>query len=238
LSSHLQPLAPGEIEESIIDTIDDNPALTLGDLQQLEKHGPIREPFQRLKTLARDSCGEGKSAFFRTSSGAIWKKFPVFIYIDESKYPGTEEKTHVRSAIISVFRDVNEILGFSFFSVRLDPTICPIKISFEYLDTGGIGHTSWRYNRDKEMTQATIRLHTGTRWFINPYEQCYQSGRHLHFPGTMAHELGHAIGIAHNNEDNRATMRPYGQAGETLRATFGLSERTFMHQCYDQFKPR
>lgn len=223
------PLAPGEIEESIIDTEDNDPARTLGDLQQSR--------FRTLRTgvtkqLTRDTCGEGKAAYTRTSSGARWKKFPIYVYIDESKYPGTEPKSTVRIEIIKCFRDVNELMGFSFFSVRLDPTICPIKVSFEYLDTGGIGHTSWRYNSDKEMTRATIRLHTGTRWFINPYEQCNSSGTRYHFPGTMAHEIGHAIGVAHNFDDNRATMRPYGQPGETLRASYGLSERTFLKEVY------
>ena len=234
--SDLNPLKPGETEESVIDTEDDNPTLTLGDLQN-NTTLRMRTQLQAGKSLARDSCGEGNSRFYQTSSGAIWKKFPIFVFIDESNYPGNETKTQVRSAIISVFRDVNEILGFPFFSVRLDPLVCPIKVSFQELDTGGIGHTSWRYNRDKEMTQATIRLHTGTRWFINPNEQCYSSGRYLHMNATLAHELGHAIGIAHNSTDNKATMRPFSQAGETLRASFGLSEKTFMHQFYDQFKP-
>lgn len=182
-------------------------------------------------SIARDSCGEGKSQYYQTSSRAIWKSFPVLVYIDESKYPGTEPKSLVRSEIIACLRQVNELVGFSFFSVRLDPNICKVKISFEPLDTGGIGHCSWR-TRDGAITSAIIRLNTGTRWFINPYEQCGSSGRLMHMPATMMHEIGHGIGLGHNDTDNLATMRPYGQSGETLRETFGLSEKTFLAQKY------
>jgi hypothetical protein len=190
-----------------------------------------------MSSLARDVCGEGRSDYFRTSSRAIWKKFPVFVYIDESRYPGVEPDNVVREAIIRVFRQVNQILGFSFFSVRLDKSICPLRLSFDLLDTGGIGHCSWRYNRDKEITSATIILNTKTRWFVNPYEQCHSSGRNYHMPATVAHELGHAMGLGHNGVDNKSTMRPNSQPGETLRETYGLGEMTFMHKYYDEFKP-
>jgi hypothetical protein len=222
-------------EETIICYEDPNLHKSLGDLQNNTK------TYTRsgTKSFARDNCGEGQPAFYQVSSKTIWKRFPVKVYIDESRYPGVESKAQARAAIKRVLTQTNEELGFTFYTVLTDRSQCNLFIEFGPLSSG-IGLSHYRY-RDRgsgnETYESTVTLNTNTSWFINPVEQCFGSGRKMHMPCTIAHELGHSFGLNHNSTDNKATMRSFGNTGETLRETYGLSEKTFLHQFYDRFKP-
>ena len=192
-----------------------------------------------MSSVARDNCGEGHDYYVQVPSKTIWKKFPILVFIDESRYPGTESKLEARLGIKRVIDQVNSIMGFSFYSIRLDKSISNLIIEFGELSSGiGKAEYSYRFGSPNETYKGRVILNTRTKWFINSSEQCHSSGFKFHMPATIAHEIGHTVGLDHNTLDNKATMRPFSQAGETLRETFGLSEKTFMHKFYDKFKPQ
>jgi hypothetical protein len=219
-----------KIQRSTINDPDDpDPKKHLGFLQTQ------RPVFKKLAPGARDQCGEGKSKYYRSPGNRQWKTFPVTVFINVSGYKGKETDRVVYDEVVSLFKYINNEVGFELFRIVEGKTQAKLTFEWAPLEGSTTGRCTTSYS-GSTIKKVTIKLDNSSRsWFINPKPQCHSSGTKYHFPSTAMHEIGHGLGLAHNETDKLATMRPYINRGETLRDTPGLSERTFLKDVYRKY---
>jgi predicted Zn-dependent protease len=112
-----------------------------------------------------------------------WAKLPVLVYSD----PADLSNTWAAKAAISVW---NEWLQKHMFAYTSDETMADVSIS-----RGGPGY----WVRAYAMHYMFLGVHKAK---IVVYDSA------IHDEETMAHELGHILGLAHDHADRRSIMYP------------------------------
>lgn len=184
---------------------------------------------------ARDICGNGGSLFTAHSPKIAWRKFPILYHVDASSAPVTD-KMGVESAIDkafntynAVYRQIKNNATIVMFKRTMDPVLAKVKVRWQYLDgalknLGRCYYSWWTSYPVGELKSASVNFDTADKWFISNVERCGYSGLYFDIQNIASHEIGHAVGLAHNFGDPYSTMYPTSKAGETLRRSLGTAD--------------
>jgi predicted Zn-dependent protease len=191
-------------------------------------------------TTARDLCGNGGQVFTRHSPRIRWTKFPVVYYIDSVNAPVTDKST-VDYAINRAFNGFNVAYQLAkgrndvtMFSKTVDRTQAKIIVQWQYLDGAlrNLGRCYYSWYTTGQMKSAQVNFDVADKWYISTVERCGYSGLYFDIQNIAMHEIGHAIGLAHNTVDAYATMYPTSKAGETLRRSLGNADLAAFRDLY------
>lgn len=189
---------------------------------------------------ARDLCGNGGFTFTKHSPRISWRKFPIMYHIDASSSPVTDKST-VEYAITRAFNVYNAAVqtiknnsGFQMFARTMDPALAKVKVRWQYLDGAlrNLGRCYYRWYTTGQMISADVNFDVADKWYISAVERCGYSGLYFDIQNVAGHEIGHAVGLAHNTVDAYSTMYPTSKAGETLRRTLGNADIEALRDLY------
>jgi hypothetical protein len=206
------------------------------------KEGKESLEVSRLQT-ARDICGDGGQMYTEHTPKIAWRQFPILYHVDASSAPVTD-KAMVEAAIDKAFNTYNAIYRIIkkndtviMFKRTMDPVLAKIKARWQYLDgalrnLGRCYYSWWVKQPIGELKSASINFDTADKWFISSVERCGYSGLYFDIQNIAAHEIGHAVGLAHNTQDAYSTMYPTSKTGETLRRTLGKADIAALTNLY------
>jgi hypothetical protein len=186
-----------------------------------------------------DTCGDGNGSAIQADHGVTWKSFPVPYSIDvigEYNF-AKDSQEEVFNAVMNCFAYVNDLLGFEFFKYTEDESKAKLKFAFAPFSGSTLGRCSmnWSTSR-KSYNRGTIMLDSSSRkWRVSPNQHCSSYGTYYDIGSTLTHEIGHAIGLAHNLGDKKATMYNNASRGTTHRRTFSKGERELISKIYGKF---
>jgi predicted Zn-dependent protease len=182
--------------------------------------------------LATDPCGDGSNQFTTENGGIRWRTFPVTYAIDTTN-SGVDPNA-ARSAVIGTFEEFDKYIPGEAFTLINDFNAAKIKFRWQFIDGqfGQAGFATFSFTTPGlALTSATITLDSGESWFVSPIHRCNSIGGSLDIQNVASHELGHAVGLGHVN-DNLLTMFPTSFAGETLKRSLGNGEQAGMNFLY------
>jgi FlaG/FlaF family flagellin (archaellin) len=139
-----------------------------------------------------------------------------------------------RNAIIGTFEEFEKYIPGEAFTLINDFNAAKIKFRWQFIDGqfGQTGFATFSFTTPGlALTSATITLDSGENWFVSPTHRCNSIGGSLDIQNIASHELGHAVGLGHVN-DNLLTMFPTSFAGETLKRSLGNGEQAGMNFLY------
>ena len=184
-----------------------------------------------------DTCGDGNGSSVQSSHGAYWQSFPVLYSIDvigEYNFAKDSQET-VFNAVMNCFAYVNDLVKFEFFKYTEDEDKAKLKVSFGPLGDSTLGRCSTN-RTSKRINRGTIIMDSSSRkWRVSPNQHCSSYGTYYDIQNTLTHEIGHAIGLAHNFGDKKATMYNKAGRGTTYRRTFSKGERELINRIYGKF---
>lgn len=171
-----------------------------------------------------DKCGNGKGIYMLTKPKMAWKKFPVYYHIDPI---GCNEpnKPAVIAAVKAAFESYNKVMGKQAFVQTTDRANAKIKVYWAIHDgrEGQLAVCNYQYYPTRgEMIGATIKFDQTDQWFINPQLTCGYVPGPFDLQHTAAHEVGHALGLAHVYDDPDSTLYPMVRRGETKGRSLDL----------------
>ena len=179
-----------------------------------------------------DPCGDGSNQFATESGGVRWQTFPVAYAIDTTN--SGVDPTAARNSVIQTFEEFDKYIPGDAFTLVNDFNEVNIKFRWQFIDGqfGQAGFASFSFTTPGlALTSATITLDSGENWFVSPVHQCNSLGSSLDIQNVAAHELGHAVGLVHVN-DNLLIMYPTSFAGETLIRSLGNGDQAGINFLY------
>ncbi len=101
----------------------------------------------------------------------------------------------------------------------MDEAIADVLVRWQYLDgiLGNLGRCYYNFYSTGEIKSASVNFDASDRWYVADTERCGYSGQYFDVESLACHQVGHVVGLAHNDIDPFATMWPYSKAGDTLR---------------------
>lgn len=147
-----------------------------------------------------------------TQSYALSLKSINFSYISSNLYAGTGNIKVDTSALASPYSNY-----FTNAMNSWNTAISAVNISTDtssknkvyvdsYADTWYGLHEPWTYNSDQSFSHFLIKINQRT---LN--NDSTSSNRASYFQGTMAHELGHALGLNDNPQTNATSLMKHGR---------------------------
>jgi predicted Zn-dependent protease len=189
------------------------------------------------KPQAQDSCGFVQNVYGERIS---WKgNLPVALFIHDSV--PEQFVSAIESAVESWNRELSQISG---------------RVAFEIVDrrwrsgsnrpaVDGVNAIYWStdWEQDKAQQQARTRINwirdllTEFDVQINAkdfsfYQDDLGTGRQIHLPSLLKHELGHALGLGH--EDTRESLMRTSLAPGTKRMALTAADRAALQCEYGQ----
>ncbi|XP_019867200.2 stromelysin-2 [Aethina tumida] len=188
-------------------TGDDNEKMTNG-LKQFQEYFGL-EPTGKMDSATKEMMGRPRCANTDKKSNRLSKWNKTTLTYKIVKYPPNEDESDVRAEVRRSFSMWANRAPLTFQETTGDPDI---EIGFYQ---GAHGD-----NFETELAHAyfpprgDIHLNLRYRWGIFPP---FNNKEHL--LATMVHEIGHSLGIDHNN-NKKSVMYPYSQGYDPA---FGLS---------------
>ena len=175
---------------------------------RLPKLGPAIDGENKLASASQEDCGFVQNSYGQRVS---WKQsLPVKIYIDPG-FPA-EYETTLREAARKWEGVVGRTL-FLFERTSASSTVARDNRNVAYWETKwvdsdmnlqGVSTLSWYQN---QLTEADLRVNAQN---FNYYVDNNTSGRDVHLPSLLVHELGHILGLKHvNGSSVMLTMLDY-----------------------------
>ncbi len=184
---------------------------------------------------ARDLCGNGGLIFAKHKPRIAWpkNKFPILYHIDNASAPITD-KSVVDYAIRRAFDTYNIAMDRKMFERTMDEAIADVLVRWQYLDgiLGNLGRCYYNFYSTGEIKSASVNFDASDRWYVADTERCGYSGQYFDVESLACHQVGHVVGLAHNDIDPFATMWPYSKAGDTLRRTLGQADLAALRDLY------
>lgn len=185
---------------------------------------------------ARDTCGDGTATFVLDNPIIKWGKLPVSYAVNPTN--SKLDSTITTGAVIDAFQTFNDEQNAIVFNRTVDLNVAQISIQFMPIDGSGgtVGYCDYTWDGSHNITSAQIVLDSYDIWYVSPIERCGFFGNAMDIQNVMTHEIGHALGLAHNT-DTLSTMYPNVMTGETLRRTLSQGDRQGFHVLYGPTKP-
>ena len=197
------------------------------------------------KIIDPGACDGTSNDFKKINGGIHWQEFPVKYNIDTTDFNGDE--TAAQEAVMRAFDTWdNENHGgdaTNVFFETASKTDAKITVEWAAIDGEGgtLGFASTSFiPREKRIVSVAIVLDKDEKWRNFSTIECGaqgndEEGLQFDIEDVAAHEIGHAIGLAHVNGDDDVFNTEYVSIifeGETHKRTLGDGDKAAVFSLY------
>lgn len=155
-----------------------------------------------------------------------WERMPVYWAYDDAGRPDDVSRAEAVDAIRASFEAWNEVRGARVRFIEDDGLTPPDELNHVYWDDAWswdddiLALTSTWSREDGSLARFDIAINA-----VHPPWSVDGSSEHMDLQNAMTHEVGHALGLAHDKQVRDATMAPTAGLGETRKRDLHRSDQ-------------
>ncbi|MFT7519802.1 MAG: hypothetical protein ACI9MC_001946 [Kiritimatiellia bacterium] len=156
-------------------------------------------------------------------SAVSWDVMPVYWQYDDTGRPGAIREDRARLAVQSSFAEWNNVRGAKVVFIEVDGAVPADQINLI------VWEDDWQWDADILALTSTWSTEggeiVGFRIVINGDDPTWSTdGAGMDLQNALTHEVGHAVGLAHDSDHKDATMAPTAKEGEVRKRDLHWSD--------------